>query len=188
MLLEYLRLTSVGSSHPFFGWCLFEVLLPVLYVHPHWELPTHYNSRTLPLEGELEVSGKIAAFTEESQCYLTARERLILQLIPEMNIVLNMFTLLNHLRKDSVFWTHSSRYFRGSVPWLGRQEQKKKASHKLVPWQVGGHTLSWTGAGSWHLRKKYECIWKRVLSPTSTSGTPSFRAFLRQKFYPAHSA
>lgn len=90
--------------------------MPVPCVHPCREFPTCHNSRTLPLEGELEVSGKIAAFTEESQHYLTARERLILQLIPEMNIVLNSFTLLNHLGKDSVCWTLSSRYFRGSVP------------------------------------------------------------------------
>lgn len=93
-----------------------KVLMPVLCVHPHRELPTCYNSRTLPLESELEVSGKIAAFTEESQQYLAARERLILQLIPEMNIVLNSFSLPNHLGKDAVFWTLSSRYFTGSVP------------------------------------------------------------------------
>lgn len=61
------------------------------------------------MEGELEVSSKIAAFTEESQHYLTAKERVILQVTPKMNIVLNGFTFPNHLDKDLVFldtWLH----------------------------------------------------------------------------------
>lgn len=66
------------------------------------------------MEGELEVSSKIAAFTEESQHYLTAKERVILQVTPKMNIVLNGFTFPNHLDKDLVV-LDTAPYISGAV-------------------------------------------------------------------------
>lgn len=143
----------------------------------------------MPQQQDLAFGGwtgsQIAAFTAESQHYLTARERLILQVTPKMNIVLKGFTLPNHLGKDLVLLDTRLHIFQEQCSLM------RQAGIKGEGFLQSTSTAGWRSPrlGQWPVADtsgRHKCMLKRVLSPSSTPGNQAFRGFLSRRLYPAH--